>query len=209
VVRHIIFDLGGVLYDIDFARTTSALSQLGINFTAEDWAVGSQATLLDRFERGELSIDDFIQSLMLQTQPEVSAMAVKQACCALLLGFNKQRLDYLHELRQHYSVYLLSNTNPMHIEVVEAELQTTYGLSGLNDLFIHPFLSYEMGLRKPDKRIYHAVLQQAGLLAAETLFVDDSIDNITAAAACGLQVLHKPADVELCEVLPSHLEIVC
>jgi glucose-1-phosphatase len=209
MIKNIIFDLGGVLYDIDFARTTAALADLGIPLTEENWVSGQQQTLIDTFERGVISTDEFIAALQRGGDREVSRRQVEQACCALLLGFTQQRLTYLQQLRNKYAIYLLSNTNPLHLSVVEAELNEKHSIGGLSDLFIHPYTSFTMGLRKPDLAIYTTVLQEQQLVAAETLFVDDSKLNTDAAAACGLQVLHKPADVELCQALPEYLEVSC
>ena len=97
----------------------------------------------------------------------------------------------------------------MHIAMVESELREYYHVSGLNELFVHPYVSYEMGLRKPQAEIYQAVVSESGLIPQETLFIDDLLENVQAAVSCGWHGWHKPSDQELCDALPNYLDKVC
>ena len=201
LITSIIFDLGGVLYDIDTPGSQQAFKQCGITLTS-DCVLGQQGSVIDRYERGLLSSAQFIEAFIELSTKSPSANDIKQACCAMLVGMPLHRLMYLKRLSLQYRLYLLSNTFEIHIEFIENQLQQVYGLSGLMDLFVKPFLSYEMGLRKPELAIYQQVIDEQSLIPEQTLFVDDRIENTHAAQQCGLQVLHKPQAEELIEALP-------
>ena len=203
----LIFDLGGVLYDIDPLRSHVALAGYGLDFSTEQLLGANVDSPVDQFERGQLSIEQFIALLQQHANDGVSAAQLQLASCALLQGFTQARIDYLQRLASRYRLFLLSNTNPLHIQQINCELAEKYDVkSGLDQLFVKPYLSYEMGMRKPDEEIYQTVITEQQLDPATTLFIDDSEKNIIAAARCGLQVLHKPATRELCDALPSVLQ---
>jgi glucose-1-phosphatase len=209
LLKSIIFDLGGVLYDIDFRRSTHQLALLGVNLSEQDWAGGTQGALLDQLEKGEISSGHFLEMMRQQAKVGVTIEEIKTACCALLIGFKAERINLLQQLRQEYRLFLLSNTNPFHIATVNKQLQFEYGVTDLRGLFDHAYYSFEMGLRKPNAEIFTQVLNEQGLLAGDTLFIDDALINVNAAVKLGLQVLHKPAEQELYEVLPSFLGVPC
>ena len=205
MIENIIFDLGGVLYDIDPLLTTEALARCGFTLLPGEFDSTDRSSAIDRYERGLMSTAEFIEMIQDRANQAASFEDIKQACCALMLGFTQQRIDYLQHLRSHYRLFLLSNTNAMHIELVNRQLRDTYSLDGLSALFIQPYLSYDMGLRKPEQQIYRQVVSEQSLPVANTLFVDDTWVNVESARDCGLQVLHKPRDRELCAVLPGIL----
>ena len=209
MIKNIIFDLGGVLYDIDFSRSVRALSSHGVSLTEQDWSHGNTGDLLDRFEKGLISTKVFLNSIRQQAHRHVTLVQVHEACCALLVGFRTERIELLQSLKQRYNLFLLSNTNEMHIKQVNEELSRDFSVGNLQQLFTHAYYSYDLQMRKPDVAIFYHVLEEQGLLAGETLFIDDSSLNTQAAASCGLQVLHKPAEVELCSALPAMLGAVC
>ena len=204
MVRAIIFDLGGVLIDLDQAAFVRALSSCGICLSG-DVIVGPPGSLIDQIERGLLSNEAFLAALAaMSTHPAVDPAAVDQACCALLTVMPAQRVHFLQRLGARYSLFLLSNTFDLHVRQINRDLRQYHGLDGLDSLFIKPYFSYEMGLRKPEQAIYQRVLQEQGLNPQHTLFVDDRIENIEAAAACGLQVLHTPADQEVIDLMKDY-----
>ena len=109
---------------------------------------------------------------------------------ALLLDIPKARIELLRALRTHYRVFLLSNTNRIHIDHLCGYLQREHGEPSLHGLFEKCYLSYEMGMRKPQLEIYRHVLEDSGLRAEETVFLDDSLPNIEAAKRAGMHTVH-------------------
>ena len=201
MIDTIVFDLGGVLYDIAPERTFTALKDLSVQLDKDEFTTSSPNSAVNRYECGLLSTDDFIGELQKKAANHVGADALKLACCELLVGFTRSRIDYLQALKKRYRLYLLSNTNAMHIEQINEELCRDFNIQGLSGLFEKPFLSYKMGVRKPSSEIYMAMISEVGLNPEATLFVDDLETNVLAAKKCGLQVLHKPRHLELYDCL--------
>jgi putative hydrolase of the HAD superfamily len=122
----------------------------------------------------------------------------------MLLDIPAERVRYLEGLRIDYNLYLLSNTNEIHRMVFHQKFEDNFGYS-LFGLFKHNFYSHEMGLRKPNPLIFVKALENAGLVAEETLFIDDMKDNTDAALTTGMKVLHIEPGT-LLERLPEYLK---
>jgi putative hydrolase of the HAD superfamily len=112
---------------------------------------------------------------------------IDQAWNALLLDVPKKRIDFLETLKIKYPIYMLSNTNNIHIEQCKHYFRNKFGIANFETIFNETFLSYKMGMWKPDYRIYDAVLSKIGHKPEEVLFLDDNQDNIDAAADLGIQ----------------------
>ncbi len=114
----------------------------------------------------------------------------------ILLDLPVERVKRIQELQGKYRLFLLSNTSPIHIRRVN-EILTGLGLPVLEDLFERVFYSYEVRLAKPSPEIYSYVLEEAGLKANETAFLDDNYANIQGALSVGIQAVHvqKPLTI--------------
>lgn len=198
-IKNIIFDLGDVIINIDVPLAARSFAELSNRPLEEVQALIHQNEVFKKFETGQLSATDFrayIRELL--QQPDWSDELIDEAWNSLLLDIPPQRIEKIQELAQKgYRLFLLSNTSSIHIDKVNKILHQTTGIEQLDDLFEKLFLSYEMGVMKPHPDIYHGVLTEAGLLAHESLFLDDNADNIRAAAACGIQTIHvqKPTSI--------------
>ena len=201
---NIIFDLGGVLLNLDFGaieRRFQAL--LGNDFFPLFRNLRTQ-NIFDKFEVGDFSeekfLDYFLESGKL-TQEEVLT-----AWNSILLDLPSHRLDFLKKLKKDYNVYLLSNTNYTHVQKIEADLKVQYGIQDFRkEFFDIGYYSFEMGMRKPEKRIFKAVLEDANLIAADTIFIDDNKNNIKSAASLGIQTILHEANTEIEPVLMEFL----
>lgn len=184
-IQNLLIDLGDVLYAIDLNRSIAAWqamapSQKGqvlLNKEIQD----ERFYLLDK---GQISIEDLADSLIRDYQLQGSREQVIQAWDALLIGVIPGRVAAMEQLAQRYRLALLSNTNFQHYTVFKEETAPLF------QHFDHLFLSFEMGLRKPDAAIYETALATANWKAEETLFLDDSLKNIEGARAVGLQTVH-------------------
>lgn len=188
-VKAIIFDLGGVLLDIDFRLTEKAFADLGVNNFASLFNQFHSNALFKKLETGvdeELFYDEFRS----ETGMSLADEQIRDAWNALLLDFRLESLAVLPQLRSKYELYLLSNTNEIHLQ----EFQRRYGLlkkeQAFDALFDAAYYSHRIGHRKPNASAFEYVLNKHSLDAAATLFIDDSINNIEAAAALGMQTVH-------------------
>ena len=189
-MRNIIFDFGGVLVDLDRKRCIDAFTRIGAGAIAGYVDECRQEDLFHDLEVGNTGVDGFCDAVR-RACPVCSATddAICEAWNALLAGIPKRRLDKLSELKQAYRLVLLSNTNPIHWRKAATDYFTQGGLT-VGDYFETAYLSYEMHLLKPGEEIFRRVLDESGMAAGDTLFIDDSAANCAAASALGIATLH-------------------
>lgn len=191
--KAIIFDLGGVLINLDYQLTSKAFVDLGLTDFDATYSQLQQTDLFDRFETGDISSFHFINRLLDQLPQGTSGNKVVHAWNAMILDFPADRLEWLLEIKKRYRIFLLSNTNTLHMEVVRRSLEKAVGHKRLEDYFEHVYLSCEMGMRKPTPEIFTRVCREQGLDPATTVFIDDSPQHVEGAASAGLQAIHlKP-----------------
>ncbi len=187
MIRNIIFDFGGVIYDIDFQRSMLEFHKLGLGNFDQLYSKAIQDKLFDKLETAELSNQEFRNELKKSFPENVGDNQIDAAWNALLIGFVKERLDLLNQVKDTYNIYLLSNTNNIHYQVFLKEFQDMTGHASFNDLFVKAYFSFEIHCRKPDLAPYEFVISDAKLNPAETLFIDDSYQNIAPAKEVGLK----------------------
>ena len=185
----IIFDLGGVIINLDYQLTIEAFKKLGIDNFEEMYTQAKQNNLFDDFETGKISSQHFINSLLPFLPSGTSANKVVHAWNAMILDFPKKRLELLDQLNSKYRVFLLSNTNDIHLQAVNRSLANTTDRK-LDSYFEKVYLSHEVKLRKPHKEIFELVCSEQNLNPATTLFIDDTIGHVNGANSIGLQGIH-------------------
>jgi putative hydrolase of the HAD superfamily len=195
--KNIIFDLGGVILNIDYNLSVEAFKKLGLNNFSEHFSQAQQKQLFDLYEKGQISSDEFRVALKKELGASVSHAQIDDAWNALLQDLPVERLHLLQRLKNTHRTFLLSNTNEIHILEFEKYLQSTFGLPNLASHFEKLYLSYKVGMRKPDAEIFELVLQENQLHPKETLFIDDSIQHIESAQSIGIQTywLQKPETI--------------
>jgi glucose-1-phosphatase len=181
MIDTIIFDFGDIFINLDKQATIDGLQRLGLSSWNED---------LDQlnisFEKGQISRDNFLLGIQKHI-PNATIDEILAAWNAVLLDFPLRRLEFLQLLSQKYRLFLLSNTDAIHIDYFEQrEGASFYG--DFYQCFEKVYFSYEMGMRKPDAEIYNALIRLHELSPKRTLFVDDKKDNTDAAKTLGLQV---------------------
>jgi putative hydrolase of the HAD superfamily len=185
-IKNIIFDLGGVLLNIDYNKTSAAFTKLGVKGFDELYSQSTANRLFEALETGEISDQEFYDQIGRYCGPGTSQLQMQEAWNHILLDFRDDSLEFLKRLKDKYNLYLLSNTNSIHLEAFNRILSGQTGDSSLDDFFIKTYYSHLMKKRKPYPATYQWVLEDAGLRAQETLFIDDSINNINGAREAGL-----------------------
>jgi putative hydrolase of the HAD superfamily len=202
-LKAIIFDLGGVLYDIDIQLSVKYFERLGFNNFDHLFSLKEQIGLFDLWEKGLIDEKSFIEEIRKIAGLPLIDTQIVEGWNELLIGMTADTIALLKELRRDYPIYLLSNTNMLHLEYIDREVQEQFGLEKLSELFDKAFYSYEMGKRKPDADIYEQVISETGLASEEMIFIDDNLDNLKAAAATGLQTFWKDRNISLKEALAN------
>ena len=199
--KNIIFDLGGVLLDIDYQKSITAFKKLGIKNFAEMFSQFKADELFEKLETGMLSEIDFYGAIKKRSKAVITDIEIENAWNAMILNFRTESLQLLEKLSAEYKLYLLSNTNSIHFKYFQQIFTNETGKPFLDVYFSKTWYSHKVGLRKPGTAIYEFVLQDENLTAAETLFIDDSINNIEAAAAVGIMVRLLKADERIENIL--------
>ena len=200
-IRNIIFDLGGVIYTINYNSTIKAFESLGINDFESIYAKAGQSDLFDNLEIGEISKDQFFTGINKLFQNTLSPIQITGAWNAMLIGFIPQAISVLTELKNTHRIFLLSNTNIFHIE----EIQNREGMTSFDEfceLFEKVYLSHDIGLRKPHTQVFAHILDEQGLDASETLFIDDSPQHVSGALKAGLKAHHLKDGEKISQLLP-------
>lgn len=188
--KAIIFDLGGVIINLNYDATAQAFKNLGVKNFEDVYSKQNQQGLFDDFEKGIISSSTFRDELRKHISVKVSDAEIDSAWNAMLLDIPVYRITCLQNLAKQYPIFLLSNTNEIHIEAFTKILMDCYGEDIFDRTFNQVYYSSRMKMRKPDSKIFEFVLKQNHLLAEETLFVDDSEQHIKGAEKVGLQVYH-------------------
>lgn len=195
--KAIIFDFGGVLLDLDISRTEKAMSKL-IGATISHPYPDKYKEITLALETGKINQETFIWTIQNMCEQVPDAREVIDAWNAMLLGWQSDRFLLLKELREKYQVYLLSNTNQIHLDYVMKELSTEYDIHEFESTFFDQcFYSHRLGLWKPDRKIYESVQESIGLSSEEFVFIDDNHSNVAGAHATGWNAYHHPTNTDL------------
>ena len=188
-IKNIVFDLGGVLVDLDFKSAINGLQKAGFANVKEQLQAFDREGIFQKFELGEMTTDEFRSAIRENSTVTLTDEEVDALWNLMLLEIPREKLELILDLRGKYMVYLLSNTNSIHWDYVCKNAFNYRGFR-VNDYFEKTFLSFEMHLAKPDKAIFEKMLEDANLLAEETFFIDDSEANCKAAAEVGIHAHH-------------------
>jgi len=194
MIKNIIFDLGGVILNIDFQKAANSFQELGLDDFEALYSKATQSKLFDRLEKGLITADAFRSELRELSGIAMSNQQIDQAWNSLILDFPPARLQLLKDLRANYKIFLLSNTNSIHADYYNHDLYKTHGINGLEELFDKVFYSHDIALRKPDAAPFEYVLNDQKLKAEETLFIDDSLPNILTAHQLGINSIFLNLD---------------
>jgi glucose-1-phosphatase len=186
MIEHIIFDFGDVLINLDKPGLKKSLLEIGISQEHP-----KLQELNETFEVGGISEQDFLKGLQ-ELSNSASISEVRSAWNTILGDFPPERLEFLQELKKTHKLYLLSNTDSIHIKHFEHRHGKDF-TKAFYGCFEKVYFSFEHKMRKPNPEIYQKVLNDHHMSPKGTLFVDDKKDNILAAEAYGIHTwLLKP-----------------
>lgn len=181
MINTIIFDFGDIFINLDKKTTMDGFKNLGLKEWNEEL---DQLNI--QFEKGNISRNEFLAGFQ-KHMPNASIEEIQDVWNTILADFPLYRLEFLQMLSKKYRLFLLSNTDSIHIETFEQRVGSSF-YGDFYQCFEKVYFSFEMGMRKPDAEIYQALLNQHELQPKRTLFVDDKKENTDAAAALGIQV---------------------
>lgn len=185
-IKNIVFDLGNVILDIDTDLSKKAFQDLGFNNFEKLYTLSQQNKLFDNLEVGSISEKNFYDEIRNITELNLSDEQIEDAWNALIIDYKKRRIEILEKAKLNYRTFILSNTNSIHYRAYTKLLYDKYNIKGLESLVHKAYFSHEINFKKPDKEAFLFVLNDAGINAENTLFIDDNAKNIDAARELGI-----------------------
>jgi putative hydrolase of the HAD superfamily len=202
VPKNLLFDLGGVLLNIDYNLTSKAFRNLGWDDFDEFYSQKNQQELFDQLEIGAITPKEFIHSIQ-KTNPNLSDLEIIEAWNAMLLDLPFERIELLKRLKENHLLLLLSNTNAIHYEAFNGIITNQHSGLSLEELFHTTYYSHQLGKRKPHAETFEHILEMHGINASETLFIDDSIQHIEGAKEAGLMTYHLKKGEDITQLFPD------
>ena len=185
-IEQLIFDLGGVIINIDYNLTALAFKHLGIKDFDVIYSKAKQDNLFDEFEKGNISNAVFRNHLKEHLPEGTSDKQIDTAWNSMLIAIPSHRVEWLQKLSKQYRIFLLSNTNRIHIKAFTELAENQFGKGVFESTFEQHYYSCNIGMRKPDADIFEKVLNDNQLDRTKTLFIDDSIQHIEGASKINL-----------------------
>ena len=195
-IKNIIFDLGGVLLRLNYQNIPDTFSKYGFKDFENIYGQARQIGLFNDFETGKIDAKSFregIRNFNTQLQDNI----IDECWNSILLDFPLAHLEFLRELKKEYRLFVLSNTNEIHLKAFTQIIEQSLGYQNYLDQFEQVYYSNEIGMRKPDKEAFQWVLKENKLEAEKTLFVDDTEKNLIEAAELGIRTALYPQNKEL------------
>jgi glucose-1-phosphatase len=189
-ISTIIFDLGGVLLDLDTNLTIEAFANLSGFDTKEIISHFHKGKWSYAFEKGEIDAATFRQEIRASLSVDISDSLIDQAWNSMLLDIPLSRLQMIAELKHRYQLFVLSNTNSIHVEVFDKIVKKSTRNGSISNYFDEVYYSHIIGMRKPETEIYTYVIEANNLIPERTLFIDDMEQNIIGAQSVGLKTVH-------------------
>lgn len=198
-IRNIIFDFGGVIINIHHDEVEKAFNELGITDFDKLFNKATQTDIFKKLEIGAISPELFRNTLRKIIGIEIRDQDMDKAWNRIIGNYPPHRIELLKKLKKSYRLFLLSNTNIIHYDYYIQKFKTEFGYE-FPSLFEKAYWSFKMGERKPDHSAFSFVLKDSNLNANETLFIDDSIQNIDAAKQMGFHTAHLNSDTDLADL---------
>ena len=205
-IKSIIFDLGGVILNLDYSKTVDEFKKIGVLHFKELYSQKKQTLLFDDFEKGEIKPEEFISSLKDSENLKIKEIDFINAWNAMLLEISIEKLQFIDGLKKDYKIYLLSNTNEIHIKKFENDLKKNNMLEQFYKCFDKIYYSSRTGKRKPEENCFNQVLEENRLIAENTLFIDDSVQHIEGAKKAGIKTFHLEKNKSILDLVPDIIQ---
>ena len=202
--KAVIFDLGGVLLNIDYRLTIAAFNELGVKNADLFYSKKIQNPIFDKIEIGAISPKEFLDALQKECK-NANVEQVENAWNSMLLDLPENRLDCIKNLKNNYNIFLLSNTNEIHIKAFRKKIGEKQW-EVFSSLFDKMYLSHQIGFRKPGKEAFQIILEENKLKPNEVFFIDDSPKHIKAAKNLGINCYYLKEGEDIATVFPDTIQ---
>ncbi|MDX1408588.1 MAG: HAD-IA family hydrolase, partial [Saprospiraceae bacterium] len=187
-ISNLLFDIGNVLLDLDLPGTRKRFSALRKKSTSVEHFFNSIRPIVHAYEKGEIPTETFVEQILSHCQPATDSADIVEIWNDMLLTIPAYRLGMLMALRERFNLFVVSNTNALHLERFHDYLVTSHDITDFEaEYFDEVYYSHQLGMRKPEPAIYRHIVVDALITPARTLYIDDSEECIAAAKKLGFQ----------------------
>ena len=200
-IKAIILDLGAVILNINYQNAVDEFKKIGIANPSFLYSKKQQNNLFNQIEKGEISEEKFLSELQKLSMVK-DLKKIKFAWNSMILDLPESRIKLIKKIKHDYSIFLLSNTNSIHI----AEFKRKIGDKRYNEfynLFNKVYYSHKIGIRKPDIAVFQIILKENKLQPSEVFFIDDSLQHIIGAKSIGIKTHHLLDNEDLINLFPD------
>lgn len=185
-IKNLLLDLGGVVLNVDYHKMVDVFKEYGIMDFDKHFTQAKQVEIIDKFEEGKCTIEEFRNGIRDLVKVDLTDEQIDNAWFSMILDLPKERIELIGLLKLKYNVYLFSNTNELHIELLKKRYEEEFGFDIFQMLFTKAYFSNEIKMRKPHPESFQWLLNYAEIKAEETLFIEDSPQHIEGAKKVGL-----------------------
>ncbi len=185
-IKNLLLDLGGVVLNVDYHKMVDVFKEYGVMDFDKHFTQAKQVEIIDKFEEGKCSIEEFRNGIRDLVKVDLTDEQIDNAWFSMILDLPKERIELIGLLKLKYNVYLFSNTNELHIELLKKRYEEEFGFDIFQMLFTKAYFSNEIKMRKPHPESFQWLINDAGIKAEETLFIEDSPQHIEGAKKVGL-----------------------
>ncbi|MDY4790554.1 MAG: HAD family phosphatase [Bacteroidales bacterium] len=185
-IKNLLLDLGGVVLNVDYHKMVDIFKEYGVINFDKHFTQAKQVEIIDKFEEGKCTIEEFRNGIRDLVEVDLTDKQIDKAWFSMILDLPKERIELIGLLKLKYNVYLFSNTNELHIELLKKRYEEEFGFDIFQMLFTKAYFSNEIKMRKPHPESFQWLINDAGIKAEETLFIEDSPQHIEGAKKVGL-----------------------
>ncbi|MDD4395710.1 MAG: HAD family phosphatase [Bacteroidales bacterium] len=190
MIKNLIFDLGGVIYDIRYQNVPESFAKYGIPNFEQYYTKAAQSDAIDLLEEGKISPAEFRSFIRSISPVSLTDQQIDDAWNSIMVDIPEKRINMLKELKSKYSVYLFSNTNQLNYDEFTVRMREKYGYDIFTDLFVKAYFSHQIHIKKPLPESFQFIINEQHLNPAETLFIDDTLRHVEGARKVGLNAYH-------------------
>lgn len=196
MIKAVVFDMGGVIFRLNVPQCLNRFkTEAGFEDIEDFINIYQQQGFIGEFEAGKIDEDQFYAAALSHSKPGTTRETIHNCFCSLLDGTNEDAVELIRSLRGKYKLYLLSNNNPISLQLL-GEVLAEQGLP-IDETFEKKFCSFQLKTQKPGKEIYLKALEGIGCDPSEILFIDDSPANLKTAQELGIQTLQYFQDLDI------------
>lgn len=203
MIKNIIFDFGGVLYNVHYQYIAEAFAQCGVLNVEQMYSKKHQSGVFDLFEEGKISSKEFRDNLRAQTNVPLTDEQFDACWNAILVDFPVAHEQLLRLVKPNYRLFLFSNTNQINYDCFMPAICRKFGYDVLGTWFEQCYFSQLLHIRKPKVEGYQYIIDEHRIAPSETLFIDDSPQNLSGAIECGMKTYHLKDGQDVSELFDS------